>query len=468
MRTLNDRFVLPHYASLVLLGISGPLLLIPNAMWPAGVLLVTPMIIQALLPGSKGWRGRSRYSILADVSVLLLMCMALVGLLVSDNPTVGIPKLQGVVYAASVYFVISRYVVNWKQEMNIASLLSFGCLGIVLLTLFGTDWESQYSKTAPFARVYELLPRLITDVPASHGIVSGFHPNEVSGVLVALIPIALGACLGTMTLRYRQSGLRKAVAILAALSVLLGIAYLVLSVSRTAWLSLGMAFAAMLMVILLKRSPVLVIALVAVLAMVALGVWQLHDQRATAFFSDSDLAWTGEPSAWGQPMRPQIWQRAFQMIISYPVAGIGLNMFPYVVQARFPFEQFNDYFVPHAHNLYLQAALDYGLPGLLSLLVLISVALAGVLRVLGRQSMPGGLALGVFGSLVAILVFGSLDAVAVGAKPTFLFWSVFALAVAMRKIGHHEEVSGRGSPDGTDVPLGQHRDAPFDTINPRR
>ncbi len=427
---------LADQASLILLGIGAPLLLIPNPFWVAGALLVTLQIIQALVSGlQQGPNNRSQYSWLPDLSMLLLLFMGMVGLLTSENSTISLPKLQGLLCATGAYFAVSRYVLDFHRATKVATLLTAACLGIALFGLIGTEWLSGYSKTATFARVYELLPRLTIDIPASHGMTAGLNPNEVAGVLGSLLPIAAGTLFVSLSRNFQPARWRNARMALASVSMVLGSAYVLLSVSRTAWLSLGLAFSAMLATTLIRRSAAFLLPLAAMVAITTFAVWELHDRHTISFFSDSDLTWEQGESAWGRPMRPQIWQRSLRMILDHPVTGIGLNMFPYVVQTRYPFEQFNDQFVPHAHNWYLQTALDYGLPGLLSVLALVSLAIVGAIRSLKARSIPSGLALGILGAILAILSFGMLDAVAVGAKPSFLFFSIFALGIALGRIG---------------------------------
>jgi O-antigen ligase len=52
------------------------------------------------------------------------------------------------------------------------------------------------------------------------------------------------------------------------------------------------------------------------------------------------------------------------MIADFPLTGIGLNTFPVVQQALYPALELRGGQWPTAHNLYLQTALDLGLPGL--------------------------------------------------------------------------------------------------------
>ncbi|GEM_PF-5554902 len=438
---------LPQYSRPLLLGIAGPLLLVPNPIWIVGMILVAIPIFQVLLDSWRRARYRGVRALLSpDSCMLLLLMMSIVGLVVSEDPTVSLSKFQGLFFAAGAYFSVSHYALSLERATKVSALLSAGSIGIVSVALFGTEWQSRYSKTSFFWPIYDLLPQAIRDVPASHGITAGFHPNEVSGVLAPLILLAAGTLFVVIRNSFLHTELKKAVAAVVGASIFLGSAYVLLSVSRNAWLSLGIAVLATSITILLKRSPRMVVPLLILVAVISLGVWQSRGSAGENFLSDSDLTWEQDPSAWGQPMRPQIWQRALQMISDHPVTGIGLNMFPYVVQTRYPFEWFNDYFVPHAHNLYLQTAVDYGLPGLLSFLGLVSLSLAGVIKALKCRSGLEGFSLGVFGALLSMLVFGMLDTVAVGAKPSFLLFSIIGLGVAVGKIGDSAASSSANVP----------------------
>jgi putative inorganic carbon (HCO3(-)) transporter len=302
-------------------------------------------------------------------------------------------------------------------------LLTLAGLAIALLGFVGTEWLTEYSKAIALVPLYDRLPRLIRDVPAAHGAIGGFHPNEVAGVLAVLTPAGI-ACTAAEVLA-RRGGLGRlragvAVAALVAMAV-----YLLVSVSRGAWLGAGVGILAMLVAYApraaLRLSPVVVVA-GAVVALVA-------RQRVSQALMASDLTWSS--GAWDRPTRFEIWQRALQMIGDHPWTGVGLNAFPYVVQARYPFVRHTEFLVPHAHNLFLQTAVDYGLPGLVCLAVLLAGGFTGAVRVLrssGERAwrLP---AAGVVGALAACATFGLLDAVAIGAKPTFLQFAVVAVGV---------------------------------------
>jgi len=97
--------------------------------------------------------------------------------------------------------------------------------------------------------------------------------------------------------------------------------------------------------------------------------------------------------------------------------------------------------IAHAHNVFLQTALDVGIPGLIAYVALLIVA-----TLMCWQTYRDGdplaqrIALGLWGNLVAIHLFGLTDAVALGAKiGLFLWWSLGMIAAL-----HHLTIAGAG------------------------
>lgn len=62
--------------------------------------------------------------------------------------------------------------------------------------------------------------------------------------------------------------------------------------------------------------------------------------------------------------REEIWTRAIAQIKDFPLTGMGMGTFPQVSRALYPYFILTTGENPHAHNLYLQIAVDLGLLGL--------------------------------------------------------------------------------------------------------
>jgi len=131
--------------------------------------------------------------------------------------------------------------------------------------------------------------------------------------------------------------------------------------------------------------------------------------------------------------RVELWNRAIAMLGDYSFTGIGLGQFNTVLHTLYmpllvsPYEQ-----VPHAHNLLLEYALELGVPG--------AVAVGAVVVAFFRSCFAAaktcdpqvrwlgiGLALG----MTAFFIFGTVDAIAPGARAGIVFWFVIGLGVSV-------------------------------------
>jgi O-antigen ligase len=204
---------------------------------------------------------------------------------------------------------------------------------------------------------------------------------------------------------------------------------LVLSQSRDGYLAMLVALPILLLILARGRARTLV-AGVLLFAAIGTGILVSHSGLETAL----NQAFTGLPargvafsmdSLFG---RAEIWQRAIWAIREAPVSGLGMNIFRKAIYLQSPPFQNTNFDIAHAHNELLQAALDLGLPGLVSLLALYVGAVGMLVPAIRGHGALRLLALGLLGGLFAHILFGLTDAVALGAKPGFLMWWLLGLA----------------------------------------
>jgi putative inorganic carbon (HCO3(-)) transporter len=128
------------------------------------------------------------------------------------------------------------------------------------------------------------------------------------------------------------------------------------------------------------------------------------------------------------------------MIQDFPLTGIGLNTFPIIADKLYPMViNGPDARIPHAHDIFLQTAVDLGVPGLIAFVVLLTVAVATV--ALARRSTKvwqSGLVAGLGAGLLAHFIFGLTDAVTLGAKPGVLLWIVLGTAIGLGRLERPE------------------------------
>ena len=89
--------------------------------------------------------------------------------------------------------------------------------------------------------------------------------------------------------------------------------------------------------------------------------------------------------------------------------------------------------IGHAHNIFLQTALDLGLPGMLAYVAIWAVTAVLLVQTWRRtpDRLARALVAGIGAGLVACLVFGITDAIALGAKPSVFFWATLAAVVLL-------------------------------------
>jgi putative inorganic carbon (hco3(-)) transporter len=134
-----------------------------------------------------------------------------------------------------------------------------------------------------------------------------------------------------------------------------------------------------------------------------------------------------------------IWSRAWQMVQDYPLTGIGMGTFKYRLDTTYPLFQ-STFNIPHAHNLFLQIALDLGVVGLLAWLSIVALLIRAAWRVYrsGRargEAWTAGLGAGLIASHGAMLTHGVFDAVVWGmVRTAVMVWVVWAFATIAQRL----------------------------------
>jgi len=158
--------------------------------------------------------------------------------------------------------------------------------------------------------------------------------------------------------------------------------------------------------------------------------------RMTALWGDAGVQTevAGTISLMG---RVEIWSRALYAIQDFPFTGCGLGTFREVVWLLYPlFRIPPDQDIAHAHNIFLQVALDTGIPGLIAYLALLGIAGKLCWDTARRSVQLRPLALGLMASLIAFHTYGLADALAPGSKPGLIFWYILGLCAAIERLSH--------------------------------
>ena len=245
----------------------------------------------------------------------------------------------------------------------LVGIMVMGTALLLLVAVLGTDWTNKTLTYLPRS-IYEFFPRLLGGLTlSSYGTARvGFHPNVIALALgmalplplaLGLLPSAAPATGGTLVaVQYRRSASPHDCAPVPATDRPEPVQSHHTRVSARPGVDSGGQVE--------SRDAMAEAAFGASAAGRRSGSRLRADQLADAAAPDRRFGV-------GAGLR---WQAAYLacslvMIADFPLTGIGLNTFPVVQQALYPALERRGGQWPTAHNLYLQVALDLGLPGLI-------------------------------------------------------------------------------------------------------
>ena len=397
-----------------------PFLLFPQRFLQLTIVCLIFLIIGWLYSATQTGKLKSPFS----GAILCLGGWSILAILVSADPELTVEKAAGLLLGLAIWRWITLFVINKASHQ----LLIFGYLligaGFVGIGFLSVDW---LDKVPSLTRIINLFPQQIISFTAI-GSGQGVQPNQLAGTLLWLFPVAFG--LATSQFLNRQRGLAVGTGLLGC--VFLGI--LVLSQSRGGWLGGLAAFGISLWLIAFITPssnwyskmrwgwPVLVgsslILLLIVVGPTALGQVWIDPPDETAVGNLGTITF-----------RQEVWIWALQAIHDFSFTGTGLGSFRAIVHRLYPIAIPVTYDIAHAHNVFLQVALDIGLPGLIFYLSTIGIFMWmgwQVIR-LGKSVSIKMFAVGLLASQIGFHVYGLVDTISLGAKPGLLFWMQLGL-----------------------------------------
>jgi putative inorganic carbon (HCO3(-)) transporter len=385
-------------------------------------------------------------------TLVLMFLMVLVSLWATFDLNYSLPKISGMLLGIGVFLAIVREGKTPRGWMlSIAAFLGIG-LVIATLGILGTNWFT-FNKIAFLGPIISHLPRLISGL---QGAESGFHPNEVAGGLIWVLPpiIMVSVILflrrpqmissGMKSGKIHQKKLRRLVMLILSLGAtfFIGLVFL-LCQSRGGYIGLAITLVVAIPIALPSRWRWPSVALLLIIAVVSGVLIASHWEAVRTWITGSNLVADPALSLNTLAGRVEIWSRAIYGIQDFPFTGMGMNTFRKVAPVLYPlFNVSPEIDIGHAHNEFLQAALDLGIPGLIAFLAIYISSfwmLATTWKVTRRSSRGNEyqssitlfLVLGLGGGLLAHLLYGLTDAVSLGAKPGILFWMLLGLITAL-------------------------------------
>lgn len=403
----------------VLLLTTGPMLAFPDVVsetWRSSA--VTAATLAALALGTAllhDWKQ------LRPGLWLFVLALVFASTMIPAEDIVGLRHLSGAGLGVLAMAIVARWCTGSDRIVTAASAFALVSIGILLAGLVGAVSNITMAKFFPFYLL--LTPEQLT-VAADVGLrLPGLergirvNSNALGGTALLVLPM----CAGLMAAALGAERRRRFILAIGCTATAVAAAVLVITLSRTAWAG---AFLTLAFLGLRWRRGRLWV----VLALVVVGAglapvahyWRASDQRAF----DSLLSV-------GISERAKVWQIAVDRLKESPWLGIGINAFHGTEpgsDGRRVLE------VSHAHNIWLQTALDLGLLGLLGYIFVVGALLWGADQAARRSGEVSYIAAGAGLSLVAVHLFGMADAIALGAKVGIFQWlSAGLILAAMRE-----------------------------------
>lgn len=278
-------------------------------------------------------------------------------------------------------------------------------------------------KSLALQPIISALPRW-ADFPGARG---GFNVNEIGGAMSWLTPLMAGLGLYYWRARAQEAGkYAQALRILAPAAFSLLWAALFLGQSRFALA--GVLSMLTLLVFVLLRGGWRRLGLGLVALFVLLQAFIYFAPAGSGPESDR----LSRSNTLSSSSRLEMWSSGLAIVRDHPLTGAGVNMYRAgPVREQYPVPSYANGILPHAHNEWLQAATDLGLPGLLVFFGFQAAALWMLWRIWrAGTARDRAVALAVGAGLMAHALYGLGDAITLWDRFAFVYWWMLGLMAA--------------------------------------
>ena len=430
----------------------------PFLLFPTPLPLLTSLVLLFLaLAWFWQWRETGQPFPRTPLNTILLVwgVMLIPATLVSADMDLTLPKLTGLILGLAAWRFMALSIHDDRGLRWGMVVLGVVGLMFVLFGLISADWVTEVGLVA---QIFGRLPERLLTWPGLAG--DGVNTNQLGGILVLWPVILWGELVGTQRnswelvgtqgnsgeLRTRNSKLETRNSVLLLITFIVTLVLLLLTQSRSSWLGAAaglVAFCWLWSGLTWSRRKWWRVwgAAAILLILLALILLTQLDPRQMEFFVGEIPGISQVEGPFTLDTRQEIWHWGLMAVGDFPLTGVGLGSWRRVGYRLYPFALPIDYDFSHAHNIFLQVALDVGLPGLVAY-----VAMVGLVGWLGWQvaKRDAGLRpriIGLLSALIALHTYGLLDALAPGSKPGLLFWLILGWLAAAYQV-HSLKQSG--------------------------
>ena len=395
-----------------------PVLLFPLSFQFPLVAVTVPLLWLVRWPIS----GRLLPATPLNLPLAILGLSALLSVFTTPDLHLSLQKLAGTVLGFLLFFVLVDFL-SGEKRLRVAVLIFAACGSLLaLLSLVITRWKPLHGPLGTIGLI--LFPPRFS-IPGFDG---GFNPNPIGGSLSLFLPVLL--MLSIVSLRNADlgvSGPQRLYYLFFRISLVVVAFVLLLSQSRSSWIAVlvSLTFLFLSLKLLPHSQHAWRVTVGALFLLLVLG--GMLFVGATAW----EVPTPGMPSAFS---RQEIWIRAIWGIQDVPVTGLGLNVFRGVVGRIFPFYGLvPGADVASAHNQFLQAAVDLGIPAMIIYGAIWFVSFRMLFLLVRSSTTPlfRDLAVGLGAGLIGHFTFQLGDAVPLGAKLGIFWWFAIALITSM-------------------------------------
>ena len=419
---LTRRWNIVFVIELLVLAITAPVLYLPQRFEQEAVLFAGGLLAATWL-WRRLWTGVWYAATPADWPIFLLVAVMLpVAIWAAPDPLraqYAWPRTLVLLWNLHLFVVFVTYASRQRRLLTPLLLIFLGsALLIALLAPLGVNW------------LYKLpgVQLILSHVPALLGFLSregesGFHPNIVAGALLYALPLMIALAVSGLRRQRRNLWLW----LLAGAALYITVVFVLLQ-SRGGYLGLAVALAAMVTLpyrwgrwLLLVLGTASVVVLTTAVGGKILLTWIADNPTIEAVGGIATLT----------NFRFEVWTAALLAVQDFSFTGVGLGAFQEVAMLLYPLNIPPSYYFGHAHNFWLQGAIDFGIPGLITILAIYLTAIMQAARLWREPLAPPGLVAGLAGSLIAQSIFSLTDAIPLGSTANLFFWMLFGLILAM-------------------------------------
>lgn len=344
-----------------------------------------------------------------DWAMISLVLMLPVTLWATALPDTTYPQVCRLLLGIFLFYSL----INWANSQRRVHLVGLGLFGLAFalgcFAFISVPWRNRQFFDIPSA-IYEPFQVLVSD---------WVHPNVMALALVVLFPVLLSIFL------FVGGKLKRWQMFANGLIVVFTAIMIVLTQARGSLVTL---FALILILVALRWRRGWLLVTLGLIIVMLLSVC-IGPRKILEIVIATD-ALTGLDG------RMEIWSRAIYMIQDFPFTGIGMGSFGPVADSLYPFFLRAPGTIPHSHNIFLQIAVDLGIPGLIAwLAIFLLIAWMGwqLFRYGRSANDPWAMAMGagMLGVQAALMLNGMVESAIWGmVRSAPLLWGIWGLGAA--------------------------------------